>query len=60
MVALPRSGNFRLNNVRLGSVFAAGVSALPLIVLQNAVRLIFREKTKQATIADQCALKRAN
>jgi hypothetical protein len=27
---------------------------------QNAVRLIFREKTKQATIADRCALKRAN
>jgi hypothetical protein len=24
------------------------------------VRLIFREKTKQATISDRCALKRAN
>src|SRR5947208_2296291 len=24
---------------------------------QNAVRIIFREKTKQATIADQCSLK---
>jgi hypothetical protein len=24
---------------------------------QNAGRLIFREKTKQATIADQCSLK---
>jgi hypothetical protein len=27
---------------------------------QNAVRLIFREKTKQATIADRCALERTN
>jgi hypothetical protein len=27
---------------------------------QNAVRPIFREKTKQATITDRCALKRAN
>src|SRR5216683_420805 len=34
------------------------MSVHPLIVLQNsqnAERLIFREKTKQATIADQCA-----
>ena len=32
------------------------------IVLQNsqsAVRLIFRQKTKRATIADRCVLKRA-
>jgi len=36
-------------------------SALPPIVLQksqNALRLICRKKTKQVTIADQCALKR--
>jgi hypothetical protein len=26
---------------------------------QNAVRLIFRKKTKQVTIADRCVLKRA-
>jgi len=37
-------------------------SALPPIVLQNsqsAVRLIFLQKTKQATIADRCVLKGA-
>jgi hypothetical protein len=36
------------------------MSAVEVIVLQNsqnAGRLIFREKTKQATIADQCSLK---
>ncbi len=39
-----------------------GMSALGGIVLQNsqsAVRLIFLQKTKQATIADRCVLKGA-
>jgi hypothetical protein len=37
------------------------VSNVPIVLQksQNGLRLIFREKTSQATIADQFALKRA-
>jgi hypothetical protein len=37
------------------------VRKVPIVLQksQNAVRLIFRKKTKQVTIADRCVLKRA-
>jgi len=37
------------------------VRKVPIVLQksQNALRLVFRQKTKQATIADRCVLKRA-
>jgi hypothetical protein len=43
----------------IGSPVTSALCPIMLQNSQNAVRLIFREKTKQAAIVDRCSLKRA-